>query len=188
MGRNDTKKWEGLTIKMGRSYLEKREGLTQKNGRVWLEKWEILTWKSGKDWPEKMGRSDSKNKDSLGKALTRKKWEGLSWKSGKDWLEKWEGLTRKMGRSDSKHGRSESKQGRSFSKTGRSGLTRKKVLMTPHSHRKNGYSLVQKPLLKTWPDNFFYYISVMKIVPKKSQKINMLSRNFYVKESLLDVP
>ena len=186
MGRNDTKKCEGLTIKMGRSYLEKGEGLTQKNGRFWLEKWEILTWKSGKDWPEKMGRSDSKNKDSLGKALTRKKWEGLSWKSGKDWLEKWEGLTRKMGRSDSKHGRSESKQGRSDSKTGRSGLTRKKVLMTLHSHRKNGYSLVQKPLLEKWPDNFFY-ISVMKIVPKKSQKINMLSRNFYVKESLLDV-
>ena len=167
MGRNDTKKWEGLTIKMGRSYLEKREGLTQKNGRFWLEKWEILTWKSGKDWPEK-------------------KWEGLSWKSGKDWLEKWEGLTRKMERSDSKHGRSESKQGRSDSKTGRSGLTRKKLLMTLHSHRKNGYSLVQKPLLEKWPDNFFY-ISVMKIVPKKSQKINMLSRNFYVKESLLDV-
>ena len=167
MRRNDTKKCEGLTIKMGRSYLEKGEGLTQKNGRFWLEKWEILTWKSGKDWPEK-------------------KWEGLSWKSGKDWLEKWEGLTRKMGRSDSKHGRSESKQGRSDSKTGRSGLTRKKVLMTLHSHRKNGYSLVQKPLLEKWPDNFFY-ISVMKIVPKKSQKINMLSRNFYVKESLLDV-
>ena len=167
MGRNDTKKCEGLTIKMGRSYLEKGEGLTQKNGRFWFEKWEILTWKSGKDWPEK-------------------KWEGLSWKSGKDWLEKWEGLTRKMGRSDSKHGRSESKQGRSDSKTGRSGLTRKKVLMTLHSHRKNGYSLVQKPLLEKWPDNFFY-ISVMKIVPKKSQKINMLSRNFYVKESLLDV-
>ena len=150
MGRNDTKKCEGLTIKMGRSYLEKGEGLTQKNGRFWLEKWEILTWKSGKDWPEK-------------------KWEGLSWKSGKDWLEKWEGLTRKMGSSDSKHGRSESKQGRSDSKTGRSGLTRKKVLMTLHSHRKNGYSLVQKPLLEKWPDNFFY-ISVMKIVPKNLKK------------------
>ena len=34
-------------------------------------------------------------------------------------FEKWEGLTRKMGRSDSKHGMSESKQGRSDSKTGR---------------------------------------------------------------------
>ena len=137
-----------------------------------------------------MGGSDSKNEKywlgKVGRTDLKKKWEGLSWKSGKDWLEKWEGLTRKMGRSDSKHGRSESKQGRSDSKTGRSGLTRKKVLMTLHSHRKNGYSLVQKPLLEKWPENFFY-ISVMKIVPKKSQKINMLSRNFYVKESLLDV-
>ena len=130
--------------------------------------------KNEKDWLRKKGRTD------------RKKWTGLTLKMRRTDLKKWEGLARKMGRSDSKHGRSESKQGRSDSKTGRSGLTRKKLLMTLHSHRKNGYSLVQKPLLKTWPDNFFY-ISVMKIVPKKSQKINMLSRNFYVKESLLDV-
>ena len=158
MGGSDSKNEKYWLGKVGRTYRKKWEGLTRK-----------IRTHLGKHWPDK-------------------KWEGLSWKSGQDWLEKWEGLTRKMGRSDSKHGRSESKQGRSFSKTGRSGLTRKKVLMTPHSHRKNGYSLVQKPLLKTWPDNFFYYISVMKIVPKKSQKINMLSRNFYVKESLLDVP
>ena len=65
-----------------------------------------------------MGRSDLKNeKDWLGEGLTQKKWESLTWKSGKDWLEKWEGLSRKMGSSDSKDGRSESKQGRFDSKT-----------------------------------------------------------------------
>ena len=45
-------------------------------------------------------------------------------------LEKWEGLARKMGTSDSKHGRSESKQGTLDSKTGRSGSKKEGLVDT----------------------------------------------------------
>ena len=82
-----------------------------------------LTSKSAKDWPRKMGRSESKNeKDWLDlerwEGLTRKnektwldleKWEALTRKNEKIWVEKWEGLTSKVGRTDQKMRRSDSK-------------------------------------------------------------------------------
>ena len=69
----------------------KWEGLTQKYGKVWPQKREGLTPKKGRtdSLPQKMRRTDSKNE--------------------KKWLEKFEVLSRKTRRSESKHRRKESK-------------------------------------------------------------------------------
>ena len=52
-------------------------------------------------------------------------------------MEKWEGLARKMGRSDSKQGRSASKQGRPDSKTGRSDSKKEGLVETSQPSKKN---------------------------------------------------
>ena len=94
VGRTDPKKREDLSPKW--------EDLTQKVGRaepkkVWFENEQECLGKVGMNDPKKIGRSGLK------------KLEGLIWKIEKDSFEKWEGLVRKTGRSDSIHGISETK-------------------------------------------------------------------------------
>ena len=94
------------------------KGLTLKNWKDWLKKWEWLTQNLRKTDPKTAESTDSKNeKEWLGKKIkdwSKKMGRSVS-KSEKDWTEKWdwfikwEGLTRKMGKSDSRHGSSESK-------------------------------------------------------------------------------
>ena len=92
--------------------------------------------KNEKDWhakvgrtdPKKMGRSDSKNENDCFWMVER-----TDRKNEKVWLKKWEGLTRKMGSSDSKHGRSESKQGSPIQKHCRSDSKKEGLVDTSQS-------------------------------------------------------